>query len=274
MRRFLLVWLCLALPLVVVTALIAVAIFRHVDLRYVTFVQLLFIPVFQAVVVTWVRRQWGMSRLRWAVREILRHRVIAVFILLDAVFILLGLVINRIPVVAVGGEASLQPWWAAAKALLAGVLLITAACRMSALWQHKVWILGLAAIFLGLSAEPYIPWLGRLPEIGFIHDIGPKVIRWSIVYGGLLVIALGALFKSQSVLRERSALAAFFFDLAAVLVFATALIYPMNFYLRPFLMEPWDTIVRVLVSLTATVVLVGSFLASRLRDESVDPTRR
>ena len=69
MRRFLLVWLCLAMPLVVVTAVIAVVVFRHVDLRYVTLMQMLFIPVFQAVVVTWVRRQWGMSHLSWAVRE-------------------------------------------------------------------------------------------------------------------------------------------------------------------------------------------------------------
>ncbi len=96
------------------------------------------------------------------------------------------------------------------------------------------------------------------------HDLGLAV-------GGLLVIALVALFKSQSVLRERSALAAFFFDLAAVLVFATALIYPMNFYLRPFLMEPWGTIVQVLVSLTATFVLAGSLLANEPDGEPGDP---
>jgi len=271
MRRFLLVWLCLAIPLVVVTAMIAVAIFRHVDLRYVTFVQLLFIPVFQAMVVTWVRRQWGVSHLSWAVRETFQHRVIAVFILLDAALIFLGLVMNRIPAVAFGGEASLQPWWAAAKALLAGVFLITAAWRISALWQQKKWILGLAAILLGLSAEPFLPWLGRLPEIGFVPDIGPRVIRWSIVYGGLLVIALVVLFKSQSVLRERSVLANFFLDLVVVFTFAIALIYPMNFYLRPFLSEPWDTIVQILVSLTATAVLAGSFLVSQPDGEPVDP---
>ena len=271
MRRLLLVWLCLAVPLVVVTAVIAVAIFRHVDVRYVTFVQLLFIPVFQAGIVTWVRRQWGLAHLGWAVREILRHRVIAVFILLDATFILVGLVMHRIPAVAFAGEPGLQPRWAAAKALLAGVLLIVAACRVSARWPPKVWMLGLAAVLLGLSAEPFLPWLGRIPEIGFIRDIGPKVIRWSIVYGGLLVIALVALFKSQSILRERSALAGFFLDLAVAFTFAVALIYPMNFYLRPFLMEPWGTIVRVLVSLSATAVLAGSFLVSQPDDKPVDP---
>lgn len=271
MRRFLLVWLCLAMPLVVVTAVIAVVVFRHVDLRYVTLMQMLFIPVFQAVVVTWVRRQWGMSHLSWAVREILRHRVIAVFILLDAAFILLGLVMNQVPAVAFGGEGSLQPLWAAAKALLAGVLLIVAAYRVSVRWRHKVWMLGLAAILLGLSMEPVLPWLGRLPEIGFIHDVGPKVIRWSIVYGGLLVIALVVLFKIQSVLRERFALAGFFLDLVVVFTFAMALIYPMNLYLRPFLLDPWGAVVGVLVSLSATAVLAGSFLVSQRDVEALDP---
>jgi len=134
------------------------------------------------------------------------------------------------------------------------------------------WILGFAAMLLGLSAEPFVPWLGRIPEIGFIRDIGPKVIRWSIVYGGLLVIAGIALFRSQSVLRERSALAAFFLDLAVAFTFTVALIYPMNLYLRPFLMEPWGTVVRVLVSLIATAVLAASFLASQPDAETIDPT--
>jgi len=269
-RRFLLVWLCLAVPLVVVTAIIAVAIFRHVDVRYVTFVQLLFIPVFQALVATWVRRQWGFAHLGWALREIVRHRVIAVFILLDAAFMVWVLVMNRVPFVAFGGEGSLLLLWAAAKAASAGVLVVVAAYRMSARWRQKAWIFGFAAVLLALAAEPVLAWLGRIPEIGFIHDIGPKVVRWSIVYGGLLVVALVVLFKSQSVLSERSALACFFLDLAAVFLFATALIYPMNFYLRPFLMEPWDTIVRILVSLGATAVFAGSFLASRPNDRSVD----
>ncbi len=271
MRRFLLVWLCLTIPLVVVTAVIAVAVFRHVDLRYVTFVQLLFIPVFQALVVTWVRRQWSFSQLRWAMRELLRHPVIAAFILLDVAFILVGLVGHGIEAVTFAGEASLHPRWTAAKAALAGALLIVAAFRVSQRWQDGVWILGLAAILLGLSAEPFLPWLGRLPEIGLIHDIGPKVIRWSIVFGGLLMIALLVLFKGQSVVRERSALAAFFLDMAVAFALVVALIYPMNFYLRPFLMAPWGTVVRVLMSLSATAVVAGSVLASQRDVEVPDP---
>jgi len=259
MRRFLLLWICLAPPLVVTTFAISIISFRHLDLRYVAFVQLLVIPTCQAAVVTWVGGQCGLSRLAWAVRETIRHRLIALFVVLDVGFLCLGVVMRGHPIFGVAGQSSVHPGWAAVKALIAGAALLGAAL----LWsrdsrKHRVWVLGLAGFVVAVASNAFFPWLDDLPEL--IHGVGPLVIRWLVVYGGLSTLGLIVLFQVSAKVRERSPLAAFYFDLAGACIFAVVLVFALNIFLRPFLVEPWASIVRVLASIGASAFLIGSSL--------------
>ncbi len=193
MGRFLLVWISLAVPLVVTSFAISTIAFRHLDLRYVTFVHLLVIPTFQAAVLTWVRGQWDLSRSIAAVREVMGHRLLALFLVLDLSVLSLGVAARRFPIVGIAGESSLHPKWAAIKALIAGTLLLVAAFRLRNSRECRLWILGLAGLVVAVATDFFLPWLDDLPEL--IHGVGPLVIRWLIVYGGLSTLGLIALLQ-------------------------------------------------------------------------------
>jgi len=264
MGRFLLVWMCLAIPLVVTTLTISTLGFRHLDVRYVTFVQLLVIPVFQAVVVTWVSGQWGLSRWVSAAREAMSHRWIALFVVLDVAFLSLGVAAHGYPIVGIAGEGGLHPKWAAVKALIAGAVLLGSAFRAEDSHKSRPWVVGLAGMVLAVSSAGFFPWLTHLPNL--IPGRGHMIIKWLIVYGGLSTLGLFALCRVSAKACTHSPLAAFFFDLAGACLFAVALVCALNIFLRPFLVEPWLSIAWGFVSIGTTALLVGSSLLFVHRD--------
>ena len=186
------------------------------------------------------------------------YRLLALFLVLDLSVLSLGVAARRFPIVGIAGESSLHPKWAAIKALIAGTLLLVAAFRLMYRRECRLWILGLAGLVVAVATDFFLPWLDDLPEL--IHGVGPLVIRWLIVYGGLSTLGLIALLQVSAKVRKRSPLAAFYFDLAGAWFFAVVLVYALNIYLRPFLVEPWASLVRVFASIGATAFFVGSSL--------------
>ena len=264
MGRFLLVWVCLAIPLVMTTLAISTLCFHHLDVRYVTFVQLLVIPVFQAAVVTWVSGQWDLSRWASPAREAMSRRLISLFIVLDVAFLSLGVAVAGYPIVGIAGEGSLHPKWAAIKALIAVALLLGLACRPEDSHTSRLWVVGLAGLILALSLAEFFPWLHHLPNL--IPGRGHMIIRWLAVYGGLSALGLFVLCRISAAVRSHAPSAAFFLDLAAACLFAVALVCSLNIFIRPILVEPWSSIARGLVSIGATALVVGSSLLFVDRD--------
>ncbi len=264
MGRYLLVWVCLAIPLVVTTLTISTLCFHHLDVRYVTFVQLLLIPVFQAAVVTWVSGQWDLSRWVSASREAMSHRLIAPFVVLDVAFLSLGVAVRGYPIVGIAGEGSLHPKWAAVKALIAGAVLLGSAFRAEDGKKSRPWVVGLAGLVLAVSSAGFFPWLNHLPIL--IPGRGHMIIRWLVVYGGFSALGLFVLCRVSAKVRTHSPLAAFSLDLAGACFFAVAFVCSLNIFIRPFLLEPWLSIARGIVSIGATALLVGSSLLFVHRD--------
>jgi hypothetical protein len=258
MRRFLLLWLCMAITLGMTSLAVSLVVYRHLDLGYVTLVHLLVIPAFQAVVVSWVGNRWGLSDIAWAARETRQHSLIVIIVVLDALVLLVGLVSDDQSMLALAAPRSLQPYWAALKAFAAGALLILGCRGSEENAGRKAWILGLAACLLALGIEPIVPWLRRLPEI--ISGVHAETIRWLFSFGGFWALVMVFLVMAGSVVRRGSRLAAFYLDLSAACLFAIGLIVPLNIFLRPFLMEPWSSIVTVLASTGATAALGASIL--------------
>jgi len=261
---FLVVWACLTAALAATTAVISIAVFRHLDLRYVTLVQLLIIPTVQTLVVGWVRRQWSLSQLAQAARAALRHRLFTVLLILD---------------VGIFCIASLGGWfagdiaedrgrfiavWSALKAAGAGALLLAALLRTGRGWRKRPWLLALAVCALAVAAEPCFHWLGAAPDL--LHALVPKAVRWLFTYGSLAVIGLVVLVRSAATVRDADQVAAFLLDLAAALLFALMLVVVLNVSLHPFLTEPWATFVAVLTLLCGSSACAGSLLACSGRE--------
>ncbi len=266
MAWFLLVWAGLTAALAGATAFLSIAVFRHLDLRYVTLVQLLIIPTVQTLVVGWVTRQWSASRLMWAARETLHHRLVTALILVNAAVLALGQLLVELPGGDPGDRGRVIALWSGLQTACAAVVLLRAIAR-GTIRQRRRWLLALAVCALAVTAGIAIHWLGAPDPF---RGLMPRAARWLAGIGGSAAIALLVLVRAAAAVRGDSPLAGLYFELAAASLFAMALVGVLNVFLHPFLSEPWSTLAAALALCSATSVLAGSLLALPARELS-DP---
>jgi len=258
-KRFLLLALVLAVPLTVATGAVSVLVFRHVDLRFGAFLQLLVIPFLQAAVVLWVAGAWGLDRLAAAARKTWRRPAVVAFLAGDAALLAAGWLLHSRRLVGLAAPASVHPSWTGIKAGVAALLLLLLALRAIGTRLERLWFLLFAVAVSALAAEFVYPWLGDLPTL--VRGKMPTILRWLLIYGGLFVTAMAALLHTGAVLARRSALAGFFVDASAACATVAAIVAVASVFLRPFLIEPWLSVVRSGVSLSMTFLLAASLAA-------------
>lgn len=266
MAWFFALWACLTAALAATTAALSIVVFRHLDLRYVTLVQLLIIPTVQALVVGWVRRQWSLSQLARAARAALGHRLFTALLILD-----LGvLCIDSLGGWFASGNAGTRPGlvatWSALKAAGAGAPLLATLLRAHGGWRQRPWLVALAVSALAIAAGLCLHWLGAAPDP--LHGLLPKALRWLIIYGSLAALGLIVLVRSASTVRDADPVAAFLLDLAAALLFALTLVVVLSLALHPFLNDPWATFVAILALLCGSSACAGSLLVCSTRRPS------
>lgn len=259
MKRFLLLWVALTLVLGIVTVLTSWLVFHHLDVRSAAFFQLLVIPAFQAAVLLWVARRWELSRFLGAVRATWRHPLVASFLLADLAFLAIGLVHRTDRLLGLAGEASLQPFWLALKAALAAALFAALASRRGLAAAERVCLFFFAALVAALGMAVVTPWPSALP--GVLSTRMPLVLRWLVAYGSMAVVTMAALLRAGEVLHRRRALAGGFLEGAALLAFLVMLVVALSTYSRPYLVQPWASVVPAGLSLVASLLLAGALLA-------------
>ena len=268
MRRFLLVWVSLSLVLLVGTALVSYFLFKRVDLRLVALVQVLAVPAFQAVVLLWVSGGWSVAAFLDVVREARGRVAVLALLALDLGVLGLGWALWSRSPVGFSAARSLQPLWMGAKTLAAAVGAGALALRASRPVKERIWLGIVSLAVLAFAAEPYRHWLDGLADRGVVLTL-PTVLRWLIVYGGLYVLVMVALVHTGTVLRARSRLGGFFIDAALALGFVVGVVTVPSIFLKPYLVEPWASIVRTCVSLAATFLLAAFLSALSERTHSV-----
>jgi hypothetical protein len=257
LKRFLLLWLCLAIGLTVVTVLVSVLVFHCLDLRYQAFLQLLLIPTFQAAIVAWLTRAFGPTRGLRAIRETMSHRVVVVVLAINAALLVVGWLATTAPLVGIAGAVSLHVRWAGLEVLGAAALTL-GTVRRCRTWGERFWLCLGSASLLVLGSNAFVPWLRGLEA--FVPARFPTVLNWILVYGTILVVAIVLALGAGGVLTRRSGLAGFYVDAAVAAAFCVALVVAASFFLHPYLVEPWASLVRTGLSLAATFVLIGSGL--------------
>lgn len=272
MKRFLALALLLGAALLLATAAVAGLVFRHVDLRFSALLPLVLVPFLQAAVVLWVTGAWGVDRLAAAGLRLRRRPALLVLLALDAALLAAGWLFFTRREIGLAAAVTLQPRWAGLKALAAALTLTWVALRAaSTRLRDRLWLLLIAGAVAALGVELFHPWLRTLPAL--VPGRVPTVIRWVAVYGGLFVAAMAALLHTGTVLARRSALAGFLVDWAAACATVVALVTVPCIYLRPFLVEPWLSVVRTGVSLALTGVLAAGLAALRPPSEADQDSR-
>lgn len=269
MKRFLGFWIVLASTLVVVTLLSSLLLFRHVDLTYEYFFQLVTVPACQALLVTWATKPRPAISIGQAAQYALAQPLARPLIVMDAVLLSVAWIAPTHHILGIDGGASLIPTWTGVKAIGTGVFLVPAARSITSTNSvhgrafsapDRVWLLAFAigAFVLGLDA--FRPWLGELPQLLFPRR--PTVLQWLVVYGGLFALATIAALKVEATIERWSAITAVYFDAAIATAWACAWVMVLNGYLRRYPEEPWAALVRTGMSLTATFMFFGAMFSA------------
>lgn len=269
MRRFLLLWLVLALLVIAVGVPLSILVFHHVDLRFTNVLHFLVVPTVQATVLLWVAGHVRVGRVVSAVRETVRHPITTTFIAADIAFLATSWLLPGHPLLGIAAESSIHPTWRAVKAIAAGLLIAGLALRRGWSVSERARLLLAAVAALALGTDSFAGWLKPLPRLLLPHL--PTVLRWSAVYGTLFVLIVLVLLAAGTVLGRHSWLAASLVDTALAFGFAAALVAVANVYLRPFLVEPWASLAFAALSLAATLTLAGALLAWRASRPSAHP---
>ena len=257
MRRFLLLWMCLGACVAVVTVLVSVLVFHRVDLRYQAFLEVLLIPTFQAAIVAWLTATRGLGGILRVIRDTVDHPVVLVVLLANATLLVVGWAAPLEPHVGIAGAGRVHLGWAGLETLAAALIALATAGR-GAGRGARVWLCLGAASLLVAGSSAFSPWVSGLETLAPVRL--PTVLKWALVYGAVAGVVIALVLGLGGVLERWSRAAGFWVDAAVATAFLAALVVASSFFLHPYLLEPWASVVRTGASLAGTFVLVGAGL--------------
>jgi hypothetical protein len=250
MARFLIFWLVLGVAQLATRAAVSRFYFHVLDLRFEVFFQLIVVPAFQALLVCAalpVRRPVT-RRAAWTAAA--REPSVAVFLVLDVLVLVLAWALRG------------HPWFlpatlAAAQALAAGVLLIVFALGRRFSGSERAWLLLAGVAALAYAVDFGVGWIAALP--GYVFARKSRFLRSLLLYPPLFFLGVVFLLKVEAIFRSRWPAPAQVLDSAPAFAVATGTVAVLNFYWRPFLVEPWTSVAR-----TGAFLAVASLFASLL----------
>jgi hypothetical protein len=261
MRRFIAYWVVLGTVHFLAGYGTSALAFRNVDLRYQPFLEAILVPAFQAMVLWWVTRRPAPAGWAAALRAAARRPLALAFLAVDLALIAAGLAFRGTKLLSITQDTSLPIVFAAAKALLAGVLFLLLAGRPGFGKGERFRLAAFGACLAALSADAFLPWLGRLPGLLLPHL--PRVLQWLIVYGILFGAVVAALLSARAVLEARWPMAAIAVDASTALLLFVGVIAVCNIFFHPHLFDPWRLIVRACLCFAPTPLLLAALAARR-----------
>ncbi len=253
MKKYLSLTLLLGAVHFVVGWAVALGVFRDVDLRFRPLLGFLLIPPFQAAILMWVRRDPA-GRPLLSAPGALRNRAAIALLCIDLA--ILTLLLTRFPAAA--------PFVFGAHALIAaGALLLL----LRSVEPRNRWVLVLTAAGLALyGISGFWDWLALLPGL---LGRSSTILRWAAAYGSLFIVTILVLLRAASSLGQRSLAAAGWIEISIGLLLLAALVLTCSVFFRPYLIEPWKTLQRVLAYTSVTAILVSA-LAFKASSRGVD----
>jgi hypothetical protein len=250
MARFLILWVVLGVAQLATRVGVSRFYFHVLDLRFEVFFDLVVVPAFQALLVC-AALPLRRPVTRWAAWIVAaREPLVALFLVADILVLVFAW--------ALAGH----PWFlpaslAAAQALAAGVLLIVLALGRRFSGGERAWLLLAGIAALAYAMDFGVGWIAALP--GYVFARKSRFLRSLLVYPPLFLLAIVFLLKVEAIFRSRWPAPAQVLDSAPAFAVATGTVAVLNFYWRPFLVEPWTSVAR-----TGAFLAVASLFASLL----------
>ena len=255
-RRFLSFWLVLGIAHLLARVALSLLVFRLLDLRFEYYSQLVVVPALQALALcAALPSRQRVSR--WAAwTAAFREPLVAVFLAGNVVALALAWVLRG------------HPWFlpaalGAAEGLAAGILLIVLAVRRRFSAGERAWLLLAGVAAIAYASDFAVGWIAAFPDLVLAGK--RRFVRWLIVYPPLFVLAIVLLLKLEGVFRRRWPAPAQVLDAAPAFAVAGGAVVFLSFYWRPYLVEPWSSVVRTVSALAMACLFTSVLLLVRSR---------
>lgn len=260
MRRLVLLYLALFPAALLAAGAVSAVVFSRVDLGREAFAATVAVPALQAAVVAALTRSKSAPRVVATLAGAPGVRTVAALLAVD--LLLLAASVAR-PADAVWGVTAggVPPVWAAVKGLAAGAAFLALAARADAAARLRVLGAAAGAGLAAFSLDAFLPWLAQLPyRVLYGWSL---LYKWLATYAPLWLTGMAVLLALAPALSRRSPAAALLADGACGAALLAGLVVVLNVFLRPYLVEPWQSLVELLGSTTMTFLLAAALLALR-----------
>lgn len=231
-------------------------IFRHVDLRFEIFAQIMIVPVCQAVLLAWLLGDISASRWIGSWASALRRRPsVAAFLLVDFALLGAGWWWSGPGWFDLTQAGSIAGRYTGVKVLAASLLVIQAgiAGNWSRGERAAVVLFGMG---LGAYGTDYFSsWLEPLP--GLLLPAWPALRSKFLVYGALFVTTILLLLKIETIWKRRSAHAGSILSSATAMALLGALVVVVHSFNRQFLLPPWSGVASTCAFLAISAILAA-----------------
>jgi hypothetical protein len=253
MSRFFAAWIGLGIVAMLVTFVVTLAVFRHVDLTFTQFAILLVAPAAQAAVLVWpaglVTTLGAESRSAW------RHRLAAPLLVLDLVMLSAGMTWWSSSALGFGASVTIQPTWIAVKAFAAACLCVTGAQGLSIVRRSV-----LCLVLLLVAGQAQWDVLERLfAAIDQRAQWLPEVLLRFAWYGGLYIAGVIAVLR---VIHARHDAARVWVSTAVALSVPGVLLVVLSMFNHPGVLPPWRGLALVCASAAVTALTLGVLMTS------------
>jgi hypothetical protein len=259
MKRIVALWFILFIANLLGRHAINYLIFNHVDARYEAYVQLVVLPVVEALVLAVVLGLITGRSLLVPLKTIGKPTAAGLFLLIDGLVLLLTLMPGLPEWIRLGQPNGFSNYFLGGKAVGGGILVIWGSFyRKWGDWDRR-WLMLIGVVLCAHGIDYFMPWLAPLLR-PFVTGWG-QLFGWLYFYGPLFLFVMLLMARLETVWSKHSADASYMVRYAAMFAVAGAMIVTLNVFNRPYLLEPWAAVAKVCAYLTLTALVAGSILA-------------
>lgn len=253
MNRFFFTWIGLGIVAVLVSFVVTLAVFRHVDLTFTQFAILLVAPAAQAAVLVWPSGL--VTTLGDEIRSAWRHRFASPVLVLDVVMLAAGILWWSSSALGLGAPVTIQPTWIAVKAFAAASLCVAGGQGLSIVRRSV-----LCVVLLLVAGQAQWNVLERLfAAIDQRAQAVPEVFLRLAWFGGLYIAGVITVLR---VSHAVNAAARLWMSAAIALSVPGLLLVVLSMFNHPGVFSPWRGLALACASAAVSALMLGVLMTS------------
>ncbi len=260
MKRIIALWFIFFVTNLLARPAINYFVFNHVDVRYESYVQLVVVPLAEALVLAAALGLITRRSVLIPLKAIGKPTSAGLFLLVDGLVLLLTLMPGLPEWIGLDQPTGFANYYIGGKAVAGGILVVWGSFHRGWTDWDRRWLMLIGVVLCAHGIDYFMPWLAALSR-PFVANWA-LLVGWLLFYGPLFGVVILLLTRLETIWNRHSAEAGFMVRYAALFAVVGATIVALNVFNRPYLQEPWASVAKACAYLAVTAVVAGSLTAA------------